>query len=125
MFETRISTSSKVIVGLPLLAVGLGAPGAAEEGLEEREGTFNVLVENDKFAGTDRHYTNGVQFSYLSPRDTVPGFLRTFAAVLPGIPEGSALRAGYVLGHNIYTPDDTAAREPLPDQRPYAGWLYG
>jgi lipid A 3-O-deacylase len=125
MFETRISTSCKVIVGLPLLVVGLGAPGAAEEGLEEPEGTFNVLVENDKFAGTDRHYTNGLQFSYLSPRDTVPSFLKAFAAVLPGIPEGSALRAGYVLGHNIYTPDDTAAREPLPDQRPYAGWLYG
>ena len=38
MFETRISTSCKLIVGLLLIVVGLGAPGAAEEGLEEPEG---------------------------------------------------------------------------------------
>ncbi|MCA1854285.1 MAG: lipid A deacylase LpxR family protein, partial [Beggiatoa sp.] len=64
--ETRISTSCKVILGLPLLVVGFGAVGAKEEG---PEGTFNLLVENDRFAGTDRHYTNGLQLSYLSPRD--------------------------------------------------------
>lgn len=121
MFEAKISDSARALVGLLLLTVDCGAPGAE---LED-EGTLNILVENDKFAGTDHHYTNGLQFSYLSPKDDVPQLLRRFASALPGIPDGSDLRAGYLLGHNIYNPDDIAAREPLPDQRPYAGWLYG
>lgn len=29
------------------------------------------------------------------------------------------------LGHSIFTPSDTQAPDPDPDDRPYAGWLYG
>ncbi|MEE4376648.1 MAG: lipid A deacylase LpxR family protein [Candidatus Competibacteraceae bacterium] len=88
-------------------------------------GTFNLLIENDKFTGTDRHYTNGVQLSYLSGKDRVPRWLRNTARYLPGIQTTAALRTGYVLGHSIFTPDDITTAEPLPDERPYAGWLYG
>jgi hypothetical protein len=103
MFEAKISDSARALVGLLLLTVGCGAPGAEIED----EGTLNILVENDKFAGTDHHYTNGLQFSYLSPKDDVPQLLRRFASVLPGIPDGSDLRAGYsfyLLGEIAATP---------------------
>ena len=89
------------------------------------EGTFSFLVENDKFTGTDQHYTNGIQLTYLSAKDDVPWWLRTPAQYLPGIQESAALRAGYVLGHSIFTPSDTLNPAPIPGQRPYAGWLYG
>ena len=38
---------------------------------------------------------------------------------------GGSLRWGLSLGQNIFTPDDTLARNPDPTDRPYAGWLYG
>lgn len=88
-------------------------------------GTCTVLVENDVFTGTDRHYTNGLQLSYLSGEDAVPRFIRRFAELMPYVADNAVLRAGYVLGHNIYTPNDTASTVPPSGERPYAGYLYG
>ncbi|HUM95906.1 MAG TPA: lipid A deacylase LpxR family protein [Candidatus Competibacter sp.] len=92
---------------------------------QTREGTFTVLMENDKFTGTDQHYTNGLQIGYLTAKDDVPNWLRTGARYLPGVQESAALRTGYVIGHSIFTPQDTATTAPVPTERPYAGWLYG
>lgn len=122
MIKAQGSALHRALAGLLLLCVGFAATAADDVA---PEGTFNVLVENDKFSGTDRHYTNGLQLSYLSPKNEVPGLLRSFSEILPGMPESAALRAGYVLGHNIYTPMDTTVRGPQPGERPYAGWLYG
>lgn len=87
-------------------------------------GSYNLLVENDVFTGTDQHYTNGVRLSYLSRQDDVPDFIRRFAAVMPFVELGAKLRAGYALGHNIYTPNDTQATGLVAGERPYAGYLY-
>ncbi len=38
---------------------------------------------------------------------------------------GNVTRIGFAVGHSIFTPQDTEAFGPLPDQHPYAGWLYG
>jgi hypothetical protein len=92
---------------------------------QSQKGTFSILIENDKFTGTDRHYTNGILLSYLSGKDDVPDWLHPATKWLPGISEEAALRTGYVFGQSIFTPDDTDTREFIPDQRPYAGWLYG
>ena len=89
------------------------------------KGTLSLLIENDKFTGTDRHYTNGLQLGYLSAKDVVPRWLRSAAQYLPGIDDEAALRAGYVLGHSIFTPDDIESSQTVPEQRPYAAWLYG
>lgn len=105
-----------------LLGLVLSASAAAAE---PPKGTFNVLVENDKFTGTDRHYTNGLELSYLTAKDDVPRWLRSVAGWLPGVDENAALRTGYALGHNIFTPNNTETSKPLPEERPYAGWLYG
>ena len=89
------------------------------------QGTLGFLVENDKFTGTDEHYTNGVELTYLTAKDDVPQWLRSAAVYLPGVRESAALRTGYVLGQSIFTPGNTLTAAPLPDDRPYAGWLYG
>lgn len=109
-----------LIVGFFLLST---APVNAQKYLGE--GTLGLLIENDKFTGTDQHYTNGVQLTYLSAKDGVPPWLRSAATYLPGVESASALYAGYVLGHSIFTPNDTLTAEPLRNERPYAGWLYG
>jgi lipid A 3-O-deacylase len=87
-------------------------------------GSYTLLVENDVFAGTDQHYTNGLRLSYLSRQDDVPDYIRAFAAAMPFVDPGARLRAGYALGHNIYTPNNIKAATLLPDERPYAGYLY-
>ena len=89
------------------------------------QGTLGFLVENDKFTGTDEHYTNGVELTYLTAKDDVPQWLRSAAVYLPGVRESASLRTGYVLGQSIFTPGNTLTAAPLPDDRPYAGWLYG
>ena len=91
-----------------------------------RFGSFTVYSENDKyFAGTDEHYTNGIKLSALSTD------LRTLAdegepsPSLGGlIPADSPRKIGISLGQNIYTPRNTQATAYLPDDRPYAAWLY-
>ncbi|MEX2629087.1 MAG: lipid A deacylase LpxR family protein [Tistlia sp.] len=109
---------------LLLLAAALAlwplAPAAAEDG-----GTLSLVVENDLFARTDRHYTNGVRLSWLSsPRET-PGLVVRAARWLPFFPDGGSVRTSFALGQNMYTPNDVGLVNPPPDDRPYAGWLYG
>ncbi len=87
-------------------------------------GTYTLLVENDVFTGSDQHYTNGLRLSYLSRQDDVPDYIRKFAAAMPFVELGARLRAGYALGHNIYTPNNIKAAELVEDERPYAGYLY-
>ncbi len=61
-----------------------------------------LTLENDFFAGSDNHYTNGVQAAFVvSPRTVI------------------------AIGQRIYTPTNTDSRIPDPADRPYAGWLYG
>lgn len=88
------------------------------------EGTFSSLIENDVIAGTDRHYTNGLEFSYFSEANAVADAVRPGLAMLPGIGRQDVLRYGVTLGQEIFTPENTDATEPLPGQRPYAAWLY-
>ncbi len=127
MLTNRISGATKALVGSCLLLTGFAAHASESDYPSNyvNDGTFTVLVENDKFSGTDRHYTNGLQLSYLSPKDDVPQFMRTFASILPGMPAEAKLRSGYVVGQNIYTPSDTTISGPQRGDRPYAGWLYG
>lgn len=98
---------------------------AAGAETEKPSGTWNLIVENDTFTDTDRYYTSGVQLSYLSAPNQLPGWLQIAADLLPGIHNKARLRAGFQWGHSIFTPEDTGTAAFLPDERPYAGWLYG
>jgi hypothetical protein len=114
---SRTSRPDRWLAGALLLAA-TAAP-AADLG-----GSYTLLVENDVFTGSDQHYTNGLRLSYLSRQDDVPDYIRQFAAAMPFVELGARLRAGYALGHNIYTPNNTKASGLVADERPYAGYLY-
>ncbi len=86
---------------------------------------FSLLVENDSFGGTDRHYTNGLKVSVLLKKDRLEEFSCRLARALPYFPTGGERRIGFALGQNIYTPGDLSATTLQTDDRPYAGWLYG
>lgn len=105
----------------PSLVVVLVAALWASGAVAEEKATWSALVENDYFGSTDRNYTNGVRFGYLSAKGRGKNFARRFMRASPE----DETRIGVALGQSIFTPQDTEAFEPLPDQHPYAGWLYG
>lgn len=89
-------------------------------------GTWTLNVENDRIANTDRHYSNGVRLSWVSEAedgDNLPEVRDTLQLLYP-LADVKGGRLGLELGHNIYTPTDTEARNLITDDRPYAGWLY-
>ena len=103
---------------------------------------FRVLSENDTYpdAGDDA-YTNGLRFSIYVPSSPVWGRLArrlgvtapdcsdTALAAASGEEFASVIDSGclsteFVFGQNFYTPEDLTVSELIPDDRPYAGWLY-
>ncbi|HEY4134334.1 MAG TPA: lipid A deacylase LpxR family protein [Alphaproteobacteria bacterium] len=89
-------------------------------------GTWSVVIENDKFiAGTDRDYTTGTHLSWLSAADDVPDWADNVARSIPLLAGDGKKRIGYNFGQSIFTPEDTESAAVVPDERPYAGWLYG
>ncbi len=114
-----------LVIPVPAAAGDGPAPGKAW--------TFSFYFENDLFSGTDRNYTNGVKLSWVSPdlssyREggglpewAVPWVLKLPFINTPGLQRNVALS----LGQSMYTPEDTARRTLIRDDRPYAGWTYG
>lgn len=113
----------------PLLVLALLAaiaPSVASADDPDPSGTFSFTLDNDLFGDTDRYYTNGFQFAWRSPTDTVPTWLAVAGqATTPLLPTGGVLRWGLAFGQEIYTPEDILREVPDPDDRPYAAWLYG
>lgn len=123
--------------GCALALAGLAmAPGALAQAEDPRtsepflssydeSGTFTFVLENDYFANTDRNYTNGLRAAYLSGFKQPGGFSNWVAETVLCAGPDAGIRRGIAIGHSIFTPQDTSATEPLPDQHPYAGWFYG
>lgn len=104
------------------------APGETGQTRARSAPVFSLYFENDYFGGTDRHYTNGVKFSWLSADLATwgqEGWRRSFVEMLPFVNrEGAQKNFGLGLGQNMYVPQDTDAFVPDPADRPYAGWTY-
>lgn len=91
----------------------------------DNSGTWTFVWENDYFANTDRNYTNGVRMSYISGFKKPNGVSKFVAENILGANDEAGIRRGFAVGHSIFTPQDISTATPLPDQHPYAGWLYG
>ncbi len=91
---------------------------------EDDRAIFSMVWENDKFTNSDRDYTNGARFSWLSAEETTPHWARWLANnSLPMARDGKK-RIGISLGQNMYTPKDLTRSDLIVDDRPYAGWTY-
>lgn len=88
---------------------------------------FTLTVENDLFGlnGTDENYTSGVRLSYFNDQLVPPTFITRLGEALPLFKTSEQTQIYYSLGQNLYTPQDITARVPNPNDRPYAGFLYG
>ncbi|MGI1678233.1 MAG: lipid A deacylase LpxR family protein [Cellvibrionaceae bacterium] len=89
----------------------------------DSKGTFSFALENDLIgSGSDKHYTHGTEFSYVS--DTyVPNWLKTTASFFPFHESNNDTRYSWSLGQKIFTPSNLEKEELIEDDRPYAGWL--
>lgn len=114
---------------LLLLGLLLAVPARAEEEKllrqpEDYEGILTLSVENDLFSGEDDNYTNGVRIAYLSAENNIPDWMHSTINALPFFSVEGHKRWGVALGQSIFTPSDITVRQPQPNDRPYAGWLY-
>ena len=107
--------------GLAVLVSSVVAqPSAADE-----RGVVGLVVENDIFGNTDRNYTSGLKLTYVSPWGEEDELTRWIVDNLWLGDRSLRLRTVYGLGHNMFTPEDLSVVGPQPDDRPYAGYLYG
>jgi len=85
-----------------------------------------VLEENDSlYFNSDKHYTQGLRISALSPelKDNWANEVFDFVPLI--FPQGGARRVSFFAGQSIFTPKNIDIKPPDPTDRPYAGWLYG
>jgi lipid A 3-O-deacylase len=101
------------------------AAAAPPECLEDAEktGTLSIVVENDLFAKTDRHYTAGQGLSWVTSPSTTPAWAGKLASDIPAFRDSKCVRAQYDLNQAIFTPSATMLSNPDPSDRPYGGWL--
>ncbi|UFN48563.1 lipid A deacylase LpxR family protein [Roseomonas sp. OT10] len=112
-----------VIAATPALAQQ--PPAAAPAYPPEPADTVSLTVENDLFGGgSDRHYTNGLLATWR-PSGALPQPVDWANRNMGWLLGEGAPRWGLSLGQNIYTPQHTAYYVPDPNDRPYAGHLYG
>lgn len=107
-----------------IMLLGLIPAAAVAEGQADAA-VFSLTIENDIFANTDRHYTNGVRLAWLSSANSTAQWVLDAARMFPLFPEGGTVRTGYAVGQSMYTPNDITIGNPPRDDRPYAGWVYG
>jgi hypothetical protein len=94
---------------------------------------ITLQEENDfkYFSGVDhdRHYTQGLKLEISYPDGDLARAAKFLTRFLPkslgDCDESARCSSGFVIGQNIYTPQDISRVELQEDERPYAAWLYG
>jgi hypothetical protein len=87
---------------------------------------LTFVFENDSIGrGDDQNYTNGVRLTYFDLNANFPAFAHKIADAVPTFDLNRTSSIYYSIGQNLYTPDDISSRTQDPDDRPWAGFLYG
>jgi hypothetical protein len=107
-----------------VLAMAVPTPGWSQAQPPDPRCSFSILLENDAFTGTDRHYTHGTRLSWLSAEDDLPAYGRWLGRNLPMLAANGRKRIGYALGQSMFTPDNIDLTTLQRNDRPYAGWLF-
>ncbi len=87
---------------------------------------FAFLFYNDFFAGTDKHFTNGMALSWLDDTYKLQENSSRYSTLAKKLPFGNSLdscTAGLSINQIIITPSNTDLVTPQHDDVPYAGYL--
>ncbi len=117
-----------ILLLLPLALMAWEAPAQASSDDPDLERIVNFQLENDLFGGgTDRHYTHGSRISVFSseePTKFEEDFKNDLDSYIPKELWPESKRIGFILGQNMFTPEDISRSDLIEDDQPYAGWLY-
>ena len=121
------SLSQRLPLALALtFSISILHPAAAQE--VPRQDTVHFFTwENDSRFLTDRFYTSGVQLSTKHATDRRGDFARDATHTVcrwMGCDASTVFTGQTNVGQMIFTPRDITRREPQPDDRPWAGYLY-
>lgn len=127
--EVRYARSMKIMIHLhPLLLFPLFVVSLPEStNANDLEATYiSIAHENDNFGGgSDRYYTSGTRATLFNTGATVPPVIDEIAEHIPTFDINETTSTFYTIGQNLYTPSDIRQAEQDPDDRPWAGFLYG
>lgn len=127
----------RVLTGVSLLGLGSSdgfaadapattTPNIASINRNIYKNYISVSYENDLIgSGSDQNYTSGVQFNYFNVERRPPAIMNVLADSWLGFDIGDATATSYAIGQKIYTPKDISNPNSQPNDRPWAGWLYG
>lgn len=94
-------------------------------------GTYSFSFENDIVSEKDQYYSNGLRYGWTSPslrKFSEQSTLGRFGHWLDTVPwlglDEYERNVAFILGQAIYTPANINTAALLPDDRPYAGYLY-
>jgi lipid A 3-O-deacylase len=110
----------KWYVALAAVIVAAALAGAARA---DSRSTYSLLQENDSlYFNTDKHYTQGLRFSYLAPTmASEDGWQEPFAFLAAHTPvfagDATDRRYALLLGQSIFTPENLTERPPDPHDR--------
>jgi lipid A 3-O-deacylase len=101
---------------------------------KDRLRQFGFLYDNDFFASSDRNYTSGALFSLTTGSYEAAGndpcrsdLSRQIAIRINGLIDHSLPERNFVfaVGQQLYTPSLRLRTSVQPNDRPFAGWLFG
>lgn len=121
-----MKTSTRLAISLfPLFSALFSQASAQTEGEATR--FLSITTENDNYTPSrdDRHYTNGLRLAYnFSERDD-SAWYSWLKNLVPMASKSKATEYQIAFGQNMYTPENFVTPLPQPNDRPFAGWLYG
>ncbi len=105
-------------------SVGEAIAESAEK--NDKHSYLSLTHENDLLAGSgDKFYTSGIQATYFNIDSKPPSIVRKLVDDWGGFDISSATLTSFTLGQKIFTPSNIRISTPQPNERPWAGWLYG
>ena len=121
---SRLWTTTVFLAFSLFLTTSCSAEEPAEPAFDA--GPYLTLTEENDFVNrTDRWYTQGAKIVYMRADNDLPRWSAAFLNWIPALGfSPGANRIGYQVGQSLFTPADTHAYPPDPNDRPYAGWLY-
>lgn len=126
LFWCGVATASiSLLVNHPVRAEELKAPSVESVKKNPNKNYLSFSYENDMIgSGSDENYTSGAQINYFNIDQRPPAIVKKLSNTL-GFEVGEATAVSYTLGQKIFTPTDISNPNPQPNDRPWAGWLYG
>lgn len=87
---------------------------------------LSLSYENDLIGGgTDENYTSGLRVTYFDVETHMPPVIDKIAEAIPTFDINTTTSTFFTVGQTIFTPANIKIVANQPDERPWAGWLYG